>query len=83
MASSEEHSKTAVDLLRQFLAINTAHPAPDYQVGLVLCDHLEMAEKEKTLQGSTRWLEQQAENLGLQCRVEEAVQGKPTVVITR
>ena len=35
------------------------------------------------LQGSTRWLEQQAENLGLQCRVEEAVQGKPTVVITR
>jgi len=64
MASSEEQSKTAVDLLRQFLAINTAHPAPDYQ-------------------GSTRWLEQQAENLGLQCRVEEAVQGKPTVVITR
>ena len=40
MASSEEQSKTAVDLLRQFLAINTAHPAPDYQVGLVLCDHL-------------------------------------------
>ena len=35
------------------------------------------------LQGSTRWLEQQADNLGLQCRVEEAVQGKPTVVITR
>ena len=40
MASSEEQSKTAVDLLRQFLAINTAHPAPDYQVGLVLCNHL-------------------------------------------
>ena len=44
---------------------------------------IEMAEKEKTLQGSTRWLEQQAESLGLQCRVEEAVKGKPTVVITR
>ena len=35
------------------------------------------------IQESTRWLEQQAERLGLECRVEEVVEGKPTVVITR
>ena len=87
MDSVDEHADAvtdvtdadAVTLLRQFLAINTSHPSPDYQVTPLTVDGIQFF----FLQGSTRWLEQQAGRLGLECRVEEAVEGKPTVVITR
>ena len=31
-SSKKEQAETAVALLKQFLSINTSHPAPDYQV---------------------------------------------------
>ena len=81
MESVEDQEEVAVTLLRQFLAIDTSHPSPHYQVYPIALDTL--TKNLKNFQESTRWLEQQAQRLGLDCRVQEVVEGKPTVLITR
>ena len=79
MDSVGEEREDPVSLLRQFLAINTSHPRPDYQV----LSNVHFDQEPEKFQESTRWLEHQAQRLGLGCQVQEAVQGKPTVLITR
>ena len=41
MDSVDEHAD-AVTLLRQFLAINTSHPSPDYQVTPLTVDEIQL-----------------------------------------